>query len=138
MPSLNRVEVIGHFGKDPEIRYVSNGSAVANFSVATSEKWNDKQTGEKKEKTEWHNVVAWGKLGEIVGEYASKGRLVYVEGKLQTRKWDDKDGVTRYTTEIVASQVLMLDKGGHKPVNADPVRPRPALNENMAGDEIPF
>jgi len=89
MAGINKVIIVGHLGKDPEVRYTPSGSAVANFSVATSETWKDKTTGEKKERTEWHRIVAWDKLGEICGEYLSKGRQVYVEGRLQTRSYDD-------------------------------------------------
>lgn len=134
MPSLNRVEIIGHLGRDPETGYTPGGNAYCKFSVATSEKWKDKQTGEKQEKTEWHNVVAWRKLAEVCGEYGSKGRLVYVCGKLQTRSWD-KDGEKRYMTEILADTVLFLDKGTDKPKN-DPIPPRQGRPE--PDDDIPF
>ena len=107
MSGLNKVMLIGRLGSDPEIRYTPDGTAVANFSIATSEEWKDKNSGEKKERTEWHRIVAWRKLGELCGEYLSKGRQIYVEGRLQTRSWE-KDGVTRYTTEIVASDVQFL------------------------------
>ncbi len=105
---LNKAMLIGRLGRDPEIRYSQGGTAIANFTVATSEDWTDKSSGEKKEKTEWHKVVAFGKLGEICGQFLSKGRQVYIEGRLQTRSWE-QDGVTRYTTEIVASDMQMLD-----------------------------
>ena len=107
MSGLNKVMLIGRLGNDPEIRYTPDGTAVANFSIATSEEWKDKNSGEKKERTEWQRIVAWRKLGEVCGEYLSKGRQFYVEGRLQTRSWE-KDGVTRYTTEIVASDVQFL------------------------------
>jgi single-strand DNA-binding protein len=107
MAGINKVILVGRLGSDPEVRYTPDGTAVANFSVATSDEWTDKATGEKKERTEWHRIVAWRKLGEICGEYLSKGRQVYVEGKLQTRSWE-KDGVTRYSTEIIASDVQFL------------------------------
>ena len=107
MAGINKVILVGRLGSDPEVRYTPDGTAVANFSVATSDEWTDKATGEKKERTEWHRVVAWRKLGEICGEYLSKGRQVYVEGKLQTRSWE-KDGITRYSTEIIASDVQFL------------------------------
>ncbi|MGO4999767.1 single-stranded DNA-binding protein [Oceanisphaera sp. W20_SRM_FM3] len=103
---INKVILIGHLGQDPEIRYMPNGNAVANITLATSETWRDKQSGEQKEKTEWHRVVFFGKLAEIVGEYLRKGSQVYVEGRLQTRKWQGQDGQDRYTTEIV------VDVGG--------------------------
>ena len=98
MASINKVILIGRLGRDPEIRYTPNGDAVANFSIATSENWKDKNTGEKKEKTEWHRLVAFRRRAEIIGEYLTKGSLIYIEGKLQTREWDDKEGVKRYTT----------------------------------------
>lgn len=98
--SLNKVELIGNLGADPELRYLQNGGAVANLNIATSESWKDKTTGEKKEKTEWHRVVIFGKLAEIAGEYLRKGNKVFIEGSLQTRKWTDQQGVERYTTEI--------------------------------------
>ena len=110
MASLNRVTLIGRLGTDPDLRSMQSGEAVCNFSVATSETWKDKNTGEKKEKTEWHKVTAYRKLGEICGEYLKKGSQCYVEGKLQTRKYE-KDGVTRYTTEIIADQVQFLGGG---------------------------
>lgn len=130
MAGVNKAIVVGHLGQDPEIRYMSDGTAVANFSVATSETWKDKQTGEKKERTEWHRIVAWRGLGELCGKYLSKGRQVYVEGRLQTRSWE-KDGVTRYTTEIVASDVQFLgsrdDSGGR-------ARPAGQTSNNYASD----
>ncbi|GAA3715868.1 single-stranded DNA-binding protein [Oceanisphaera sediminis] len=98
---INKVILIGHLGQDPEVRYMPNGNAVANITLATSETWRDKQTGEQKERTEWHRVVFFGKLAEIAGEYLRKGSQVYVEGRLQTRKWQGQDGQDRYTTEIV-------------------------------------
>ena len=104
---LNKAMVIGRLGRDPEVRYTPDGLAVANFSIATSDEWKDKATGEKKERTEWHRIVAFGRLGEICGEYLSKGKQVYIEGRLQTRAWE-KDGVKRYSTEIVASDMQML------------------------------
>lgn len=108
MSSVNKVILIGRLGKDPVTRYMPNGDAVANFSVATSETWKDKSSGEKQEKTEWHNITAYRKLGEICGEYLKKGSQVYLEGKLQTRKWTDKEGVEKYTTEVIADQMVML------------------------------
>src|SRR5210317_386826 len=108
MAGINKVILIGRLGRDPEVRYTPDGTAIANFSIATSEEWKDKGTGEKKERTEWHRIVAFRRLGEICGEYLSKGRQVYIEGRLQTRDWQDKDGNKRYTTEIVASQMQML------------------------------
>lgn len=108
---INKVILIGNLGKDPEVRYTAGGSAVANLRIATTESWKDKQSGEKKEATEWHSVVLFGKLGEIAGEYLKKGRTVYIEGRLQTRKWQDKDGADRYSTEIVGSDMQMLGGG---------------------------
>ena len=109
--SVNKAIVVGNLGKDPEVRYTSGGSAVCNFTVATNEQWKDK-SGQKQERTEWHRIVAWGKTAELCGEYLSKGRTVYVEGRIQTRDWQDRDGNKRYTTEIVAQTVQFLDKGG--------------------------
>jgi single-strand DNA-binding protein len=106
---VNKVILIGNLGADPEVRYMPAGGAVANFTLATSESWTDKQTNEKKEATEWHRVVVYQRLAEIVGEYTRKGSKVYVEGKLKTRKWQDQQGVERYTTEIIADTVQMLD-----------------------------
>ena len=111
--SLNRVELIGFTGQDAEVRYTASGTPVANFSVATSEQWTDK-AGKKNERTEWHRVVAWGKLAELCGQYLPKGRQVFVEGKLQTRKWEDKEGATRYATEIKATSVKFLGKAPDK------------------------
>ncbi|MGD2038607.1 MAG: single-stranded DNA-binding protein [Desulfobacterales bacterium] len=108
MSGINKAILIGRLGSDPEVRYTPSGAAVANFSIATSEEWKDKDTGEKKERTEWHRIVAWRKLGEICGEYLEKGRQVYVEGRIQTRSWEDRDGNKRYTTEIVATDVQFL------------------------------
>lgn len=131
MASLNRVTLIGRLGTDPDLRSMQSGEAVCNFSVATSETWKDKNTGEKKEKTEWHKVTAYRKLGEICGEYLKKGSQCYVEGKLQTRKYE-KDGVTRYTTEIIADQVQFL--GGKSEQGRQYTGP-----ESVGDDsEIPF
>ncbi|MHB8252451.1 MAG: single-stranded DNA-binding protein [Acidiferrobacter sp.] len=109
---INKVILVGNLGKDPEIRYVPNGGAVANLNIATSESWKDKTTGEKQERTEWHRVVFFGKLAEIANEYLKKGAQIYVEGRLQTRKWQDKGGQDRYTTEIVGSELQMLGGRG--------------------------
>jgi single-strand DNA-binding protein len=108
MAGINKAILVGRLGSDPEVRYTPSGVAVANFNIATSEEWKDKDTGEKKERTEWHRIVAWSKLGEICGEYLSKGRQVYIEGRIQTRSWEDRDGNKRYTTEIVANDVQFL------------------------------
>lgn len=105
---INKVILVGNLGKDPEVRYMPNGGAVANVTLATSESWKDKQSGEQKERTEWHNVVFYQRLAEIVGEYLKKGSQIYVEGSLRTRKWQDKNGNDRYTTEIIASEMQML------------------------------
>ena len=107
---LNKVMLIGNLGKDPEVRYTPGGQPVANFNIATNEAWTDKQ-GQKQERTEWHRIVVWGKVAELCGEYLSKGRQVYIEGRLQTREWTNKEGAKQYTTEIVANQVLFLAGG---------------------------
>ncbi|HWV38756.1 MAG TPA: single-stranded DNA-binding protein [Vulgatibacter sp.] len=115
MASVNKVILIGNLGADPEMRYTPGGQAVANFRMATTDSWADKSSGQRQERTEWHRVVAWGKLAELCGEYLKKGRQCYVEGRLQTREWQDKEGQKRYTTEIVASQIVFLggrDGGG--------------------------
>ena len=109
---VNKVILIGNLGRDPEIRYMPNGQAVANITIATSESWKDKNTGEQQEKTEWHRVVFFRRLAEIAGEYLKKGSKVYIEGKLQTRKWQDNQGQDRYTTEILANEMQMLDSRG--------------------------
>ena len=109
---VNKVILVGNLGRDPEVRYSPNGQAVANVTLATSESWKDKTSGEKQEKTEWHRVVFFGRLAEIAGEYLKKGAQIYVEGRLQTRKWTDKDGHDRYTTEIVANDMQMLGSRG--------------------------
>ncbi len=109
MASLNKVLLIANLGKDPEVRYTASGTAVASFSLATSEKFKNKG-GEWEERTEWHNVILWGRLAEIAGEYLSKGKTVYIEGRLQTRKWQDKDGKDRFTTEIVGEKMQMLSR----------------------------
>lgn len=110
---VNKVILVGNVGGDPDVRYMPNGNAVTTLSIATSESWKDKQTGEKQERTEWHRVVCYARLGEIAGEYIRKGSKVYVEGSLRTRKWQDQQGQDKYTTEIIASEMQMLDsKGG--------------------------
>lgn len=122
---VNKVILVGNLGKDPEVRFMPSGGAVANLAIATSESWKDKATGEQKEQVEWHRVVMFGRLGEIAGEYLKKGAQVYIEGKLQTRKWQDPQGQDKYTTEIVANEMQML---GSKPVErvADGVGGLPA------------
>lgn len=152
MSGVNKVIIVGRLGGDPEVRYTPGGQAVAKLSIATSESWNDKQ-GQKQERTEWHRVVVWGKMAEVVGQHLSKGRQVYVEGRLQTRSWDDKaTGQKKYSTEIVASTVQFLggpgERGASKPAAAagteDAVQarpddsgfvPEPAFDSD---EEIPF
>lgn len=135
MASLNKVMLIGNLGKDPEVRHTASGQAVASFSLATSETYKDK-AGEKVEKTEWHNVTLWGKLAEIAGEYLSKGKTCYIEGRLQTRKWQDKDGNDRYTTKIVGVKMQMLSaKGEHNTPKGASQHEEPPFN---ADDDIPF
>jgi single-strand DNA-binding protein len=109
---INKVILVGNLGRDPEVRYSANGAAIANITIATSEQWTDKQSGQKQERTEWHRVVLFNRLGEIAGEYLKKGSQVYIEGKLQTRKWQDQNGQDRYTTEIVANEMQMLGGRG--------------------------
>jgi single-strand DNA-binding protein len=142
--------IIGHVGADPEVRYTAGGAAVANLRIATTEKWRDKQTGEKKEATEWHSVVLFGNLGEIAGEYLKKGRQVFIEGRLQTRKWQDKDGKDRYTTEIIGADMQMLGGGGEgrgggesqrQPARQPAGKPAELAEPAFAGDfmdDIPF
>ena len=108
MASLNKVMLIGNLGQEPEIRYTQGGNSVCNFRIATTERWKDRDTGDMKERTEWHRIIVWGKQAEMCGEYLAKGRAVHVEGKLQTRKWEDKDGNERWTTEVVADRVTFL------------------------------
>lgn len=121
--SLNKVQIIGHLGADPELRYTSNGLAVATLNVATNERFKATDTDEWQDRTEWHRVVAWGKLAEIAGEYLSKGRQVYIEGRLQTRSWEGQDGVKRYTTEIVARDLILLGGRGEIPQGQRPPHP---------------
>ena len=154
MASVNKVIIIGNLGRDPEVRYTPDGASITNVTIATTDTWKDKATGEKKEATEWHRVVFFGKLAEIAGQYLKKGRQVYVEGALRTRKWTDKEGQERYTTEIVANEMKMLGSregmsdappresagagaagGGNRPAAA----PQPAGgNFNDFEDDIPF
>src|SRR5690625_829921 len=112
MASVNKVIVLGNLGRNPEVRYSAEGSAICNLSIATSFNWRDRNTGERREQTEWHRVVMFGRLAEIASEYLNKGHSVYIEGRLQTRKWADQNGVERYTTEIVAEQMQMLGNRG--------------------------
>lgn len=145
---INKVILVGNLGQDPEVKYLPSGSAVANVSIATTDAWKDKQTGEMQERTEWHRVAFFGRLAEIVGEYLRKGSQVYVEGSLQTRKWQDKDGNDRYTTEIKAREMQML--GGRGGGSADFDSPRssgggnaraaagPDMGAGDPDDDIPF
>ena len=153
MASVNKVIIVGNLGRDPEVRYTPNGDSITNVTIATTDTWKDKATGEKKEATEWHRVVFFGKLAEIAGQYLKKGRQVYVEGALRTRKWQDKEGQERYTTEIVANEMKML--GSREGLSDAPPREsggaaagggnRPAAAPQAAGgtfndfeDDIPF
>lgn len=116
---VNKAILIGNLGNDPDMRYTASGAAVANISIATAESWRDKESGEQQERTEWHRVVAFGRLAEIMGEYLRKGSQVYIEGRIQTRKWQDKEGQDRYTTEIVANELQMLGGKGGSSANYD-------------------
>lgn len=134
MASVNKVILIGHLGRDPEVRYMPNGDPVCNVSLATSETWKDKATGEKQEATEWHNLIFYRKLAEIAGEYLKKGSPIYVEGSLRTRKWKDKDGRDRYTTEIRVAEMTMLgSKGGDRGSQDDRQQRRPADKGRQGG-----
>ncbi len=147
---VNKVILIGNLGQDPEVKYMPNGNAVANITVATSESWKDKNTGEQVDKTEWHRVVFFRRLAEIAGEYLKKGSKVYIEGKLQTRKWQDKNGKDNWTTEIIANEMQMLDSrgGGSSDFNqaapsqsapqSAPSQAAPAPVNNDFDDDIPF
>lgn len=156
MASVNKVILIGNLGRDPEVRYMPEGGAVTNISIATTDTWKDK-SGEKQERTEWHRVAFFGRLAEIAGEYLKKGSQVYVEGSLRTRKWQDKEGQERYTTEIVANEMKMLGRregGGSEPMAREPREPatatataapggKPAPKKGGGGfdqmdDDIPF
>lgn len=131
---VNKVIIVGTLGNDPEVKYSASGSAIANLSVATSEQWKDKQTGEKKEQTEWHRVVIFGKLAEVAGEYLRKGSQVYIEGQLRTRKWTDSNGVDKYTTEIVIPQMggVMQMLGGRRD-DSDQQQPRQQSGQQPQG-----
>ena len=154
---VNRVTILGNLGNDPEVKYTASGSAIANLTVATSESWNDKATGEKKEMTEWHRVVLFGKLAEVAGEYLRKGSQVYIEGQLRTRKWTDNAGVDKYTTEIVVGMNGVMQMiGGKQEANqqkqggwGQPQQPKPQQQSKPAqpgqyepptnfDDDIPF
>jgi single-strand DNA-binding protein len=134
---VNKVILIGNLGNDPDVRYTAAGATVANVSLATSESWKDKETNETKEKTEWHRVVFFGRVAEIVGEYLKKGSKVYVEGKLQTRKWEDKDGKDRYTTEVVGQEMQMLDSRGDS-TSREPAGQPSQESPEFQDDDIPF
>jgi single-strand DNA-binding protein len=163
MASVNKVIIVGNLGRDPEIRYMPSGDAIANIAVATSYKSKDRNTGEQKEQTEWHRISFFGRLAEIVGQYLKKGSSVYVEGRLQTRKYTDKDGVEKYATDIIAENMQMLggrgdaggssmDDGGYDSAPARPAQrpqqaapapaprpaPKPAPNFSDMDDDIPF
>ncbi len=144
---VNKAIILGSLGQDPDIRYTAGGAAVANISIATNEQWKDKESGEMQERTEWHRVVFFGRLAEIVGEYLRKGSQVYVEGRIQTRKWQDKEGKDRYTTEIVANEMQMLgSKSGGTAASFDqspqPQQSAPATSGGSSNDDfdddIPF
>lgn len=144
---LNKVMLIGNLGKDPEIRYTQSGTAVATFNIATTERWKDKD-GQMQDKTEWHRIVVWQKLAEICGTYLHKGSKVYIEGKLQTRKWQDQNGNDKYTTEIIANEMKMLDskgagEAGYSAGNAgggsqDSFYSEPPSGMMGGGNEVPF
>jgi single-strand DNA-binding protein len=152
MASVNKVILIGNLGRDPETRYMPDGGAITNITLATSHQWKDKATGDKKEETEWHKVAFFGRLAEIAGEYLKKGSPVYVEGRLRTRKWQDKEGQDRYSTEIVADNMQMLGSRGDRGGSADsapresgaPRAAEPKESKKAAGgfddmeDDIPF
>lgn len=160
MASINKVIIVGNLGRDPETRYMPSGDAITNIAIATTDKWKDKGSGEQKESTEWHRVAFFGKLAEIAGQYLKKGSQVYIEGKLRTRKWQDKDGVEKYTTEIIADTMQMLGSrqgmgggaqmddsyGGDAPAarpssaasSARPAASKPAPNFSDMDDDIPF
>lgn len=145
---VNKVILVGNIGQDPEVRYMPNGNPVANLTLATSETWKDKQTGETKEQTEWHKVVFFNKLAEIAGEYVRKGSKLYLEGSIRTRKWQDQQGQDRYTTEIVGNEMQMLDRKGDSQATNDyqqysqqpsaQAKPQPTAEVDISDDDIPF
>ena len=141
--SVNKVILVGRLGKDPETRYMTNGEAVTNATLATSENWKDK-SGEKQEKTEWHNLIFYRRLAEVAGEYLKKGSMIYIEGKLATRKWQDKEGKDRYTTEIIVNELQMIGgkQDGGQAVNAPASKPestsKPSADFSGLDDDIPF
>jgi len=130
MRGINKAIVVGNLGNDPEVRFTTNDVCVANFSVATNMEWIDKESGKKQKRVEWHKIVLWRRLAEIASEYLHKGSPVYIEGRMQTRKWEDKDGITRWTTEIVGNDLQMLGKVGSSE--------REPVPENIPEDDIPF
>ena len=136
---VNRVILVGRLGRDPEMRYTSSGTPVTNFSVATNERWNN-QDGERQERTEWHKIVTWSKLAEICNQYLTKGQLVYIEGRLQTREWDDRDGNKRRTTEIVASDMQMLSSRTEESSTQEPVGVTEGgdMETGITDDDVPF
>lgn len=135
---VNKVIIVGNLGQDPEIKYMPSGQAVCNVSVATTDSWNDKNTGEKQERTEWHRVVFFRRLAEIVGEYLRKGSQVYIEGRLQTRKWQDQSGADRYTTEIIANEMQMLGgRGGGAGGNFDAPSSNQEFESNASSQPAP-
>ncbi|HKQ62930.1 MAG TPA: single-stranded DNA-binding protein [Candidatus Polarisedimenticolaceae bacterium] len=136
---MNKVILVGNLGRDPEVRFTTGGTPVANFTMATTERWND-PSGERKERTEWHRIVVWGKQAEIAGEYLRKGKQVYIEGSLQTREWTDREGNKRYTTEVRAQRVQMLGRADET-APSPPAEPATTAAEPEAGfdeDDIPF
>jgi single-strand DNA-binding protein len=139
MASVNKVILVGNLGGPPEVRYTASGKAVASFRIATKEQWTSKEGGGKEERTEWHRIVAWGRLGEICGEYLRKGSQVYIEGRLQTRQWDDKDGNKRFTTEIVAQTMQMLGSAGKSGAASSTEEKFPSEEPiSLPEDDIPF
>lgn len=134
---VNKAILIGRLGKDPEVRYTPDGTMVTNFNLATDEQWKDKN-GEKVQKTEWHRIVTFGKLAEICGNYLVKGKLVFIEGRIQTRSWEDKDGVKRFTTEIVASDMKMLDPRGQGKSDDAMANAASAQNGGTPMEDVPF
>jgi single-strand DNA-binding protein len=147
MGSVNKVILVGNLGRDAELRYTPGGAPVATLNLATTEVWNDKTSGQKQEKTEWHRIVLWGKSAESLSEYLTKGKQIYVEGRLQTRKWQDKDGHDKYTTEIRGDRIVLLGGGGGGGRGASVDRggdamgghpPSPEPSEPLTDDDIPF
>ena len=136
MASINKVILVGNLGRDPEVRYTADNNAIANVSIATTDRYKDKATGEQKEITEWHRVVFFNRLGEIAAEYLKKGSQVYIEGKLRTRKWTDKDGAEKYSTEIIADQLQMLGGRGSEATSATPAPSAPRQPKPV--DELPY